>query len=46
MVKYGFVSTAPPEMKSLIVSFIALGLLVCGGLWFSSRFERAAVARL
>jgi len=46
MVKFGFVSTAPPELKSLIVSFIALGLLVCGGLWFSSRFERAAVARL
>jgi len=46
MVKYGFVSTAPPEMKSLIVSFVGLGVVGCGGLWFSSRFERAAVARL
>jgi lipopolysaccharide transport system permease protein len=46
MVKFGFLSTAAPEAKSLLVSFAALGIVICGGLWISSRFERAAVARL
>jgi len=46
MVKFGFVSTAPPEFTSVIVSIVALAVVVCGGLWFSSRFERTAVARL
>lgn len=46
MVKFGFVSSAPPEMKSLMVSFVGLGVVLCAGLWFSSRFERTAVARL
>jgi lipopolysaccharide transport system permease protein len=46
MVKFGFLSTAPPETISLISCFIMLPVLLFGGLRFFSRFEHAAVDRL
>jgi lipopolysaccharide transport system permease protein len=46
MVKFGFVSTAPPETRSLISCSIGLGVLLFVGLWFFSRLEQTAVERL
>jgi lipopolysaccharide transport system permease protein len=46
MVKFGFLDTAAPEVKSMLVSFASLALVLFGGLWMFNRFERAAVARL
>jgi lipopolysaccharide transport system permease protein len=46
MVQFGFLSTSPPPMKSVITSLVWVAVLVIGGFRFSSRFERAAVARL
>jgi lipopolysaccharide transport system permease protein len=46
MVKFGFLSTAPPQAKSLISCFIGLAVMLFGGLWFFSRLEHAAVDRL
>jgi hypothetical protein len=46
MVNYGFLSTNDLEPESVLSSAIALIVIIVGGLWFSSRFERAAVARL
>jgi homopolymeric O-antigen transport system permease protein len=46
MVQFGFLSTSPPSTTSMITSFVALVAFVIGGFAFSSRFERAAVARL
>jgi len=46
MVTWGFLSTSSPGMVSTISSVVCLAALVVGGFIFSSRFERAAVARL
>jgi lipopolysaccharide transport system permease protein len=46
MVKFGFLSTAPPETTSLISCFIGLAVMLFGGLSFFSRLEHAAVDRL
>jgi len=46
MVQFGFLSTSRPATTSLITTLIGLTVLVIGGFIFSSRFERAAVARL
>jgi lipopolysaccharide transport system permease protein len=46
MVQYGFLSTSLPSLHSTVVSLVSLTVIVVGGLLFSSRFERAAVARL
>jgi homopolymeric O-antigen transport system permease protein len=46
MVNYGFLSTNDLEPESVFTCTITLAVIICGGLWFSSRFERAAVARL
>jgi lipopolysaccharide transport system permease protein len=46
MVKYGFLSTAPPGTKSLISCAVGMVVVIVGGLHMFSRFERAAVDRL
>jgi hypothetical protein len=46
MVNYGFLGTNDLEPESVLSSAIALIVILVSGLWFSSRFERAAVARL
>ena len=46
MVKFGFLGTAAPETKSMIISFATLLVLLTGGLITFSRFERAAVSRI
>jgi lipopolysaccharide transport system permease protein len=46
MVKFGFLSTAPPETISLFTCFVGLFVLLATGLWFFSRCEHAAVQRL
>jgi len=46
MVKYGFLSTAPPTTLSLTSSFIGLVVILVTGFNFFSRLEGAAVDRL
>ncbi len=46
MVKFGFLSTAPPEPLSLLSTAIGLVVFVGGGLTLFSRFEAKAVERL
>lgn len=46
MMKFGLLSTAPPEPKSILSTFIVLPVLLVVGLRFSNRFEHKAVARL
>jgi lipopolysaccharide transport system permease protein len=46
MVNYGFLSTNDLEPQSVLSSAIGLVIIIITGLRFSSRFERAAVARL
>jgi lipopolysaccharide transport system permease protein len=46
MVKYGFLSTAPPERISIVVTLVTIVVLGWLGLIVFSRFERAAVARI
>ena len=46
MVKYGFLSTAPPRQESLVISIVVLLAILIGGLWTFNRFERAAIERL
>lgn len=46
LVNYGFLGTNDLYPQSLLSSAIGLVVLVTGGVFFSSRFERAAVARL
>jgi lipopolysaccharide transport system permease protein len=46
LVTYGFLGASMPTAQSLMSCFIFLGVLMCGGLLFSSKMERAAVARL
>jgi ABC-type polysaccharide/polyol phosphate export permease len=46
LVNYGFLSTNDLEPASVVASMIGLVVIICGGVWFSSRFEQAAVARL
>lgn len=46
LVNYGFLSTNDIKPQSLLSTAVALTLIFIFGLKFSSRFERAAVARL
>lgn len=46
MVNWGFLGTNDLKPQSVASSAVALVAIICGGLWFQSRFERAAVARL
>ena len=46
MVKYGFLETTPPSTTSLISCFASLAVLLAGGIWSFTRFEKAAVERL
>jgi homopolymeric O-antigen transport system permease protein len=46
MVNYGFLGTNDLKPQSILSSAIALVVVIVTGLWFQSRFERAAVARL
>ena len=46
MVNYGFLSTNDLKPQSVLSSAVGLTLIIFFGLRFSSRFERAAVARL
>jgi ABC-type polysaccharide/polyol phosphate export permease len=46
MVNYGFLGTNDLKVQSVLSSAIALVVILITGLWFQSRFERAAVARL
>jgi homopolymeric O-antigen transport system permease protein len=46
MVNYGFLSTNDLKPESVLSSAIGLTIIIVTGLRFSSRFERAAVARL
>jgi ABC-type polysaccharide/polyol phosphate export permease len=46
LVLYGFLAASMPVATSMMSCFVCLGVLMCSGLLFSSRMERAAVARL
>lgn len=46
MVNWGFLGTNDLRPQSVLSSAIALATITLTGLWFQSRFERAAVARL
>jgi lipopolysaccharide transport system permease protein len=46
MVNYGFLGTNDLKVQSVLSSAVALVAILLTGLWFQSRFERAAVARL
>jgi lipopolysaccharide transport system permease protein len=46
MVKFGFLSTAPPGATSIVSCVIGLVVVIVGGLHLFSRFEQAAVDRL
>jgi len=46
MVNYGFLGTNDLKVQSVLSSAIAIVVIIVTGLWFQSRFERAAVARL
>jgi lipopolysaccharide transport system permease protein len=46
MVNWGFLGTNDLRPQSVLSSAIGLAVISCTGLWFQSRFERAAVARL
>jgi len=46
LANYGFLGTNDLYAQSLVSSAIGLVVIICGGLWFANKFERAAVARL
>jgi lipopolysaccharide transport system permease protein len=46
MVNWGFLGTNDLRVESVISCAIGLVVIISTGLWFQSRFERAAVARL
>ena len=46
LVNYGFLSTNDLKPQSVLSSAVGLTVVIVSGLWFASRFERAAVARL